>query len=54
LAVAGAVCLAILVPPLLMDLHLGLNQAQFAAQGDMTLRAAPPLRDLGPNLFRPA
>jgi hypothetical protein len=36
-----SVAAAIIVPALTNGLHLGLNQAQFAAQGDSTLRAAP-------------
>ncbi len=41
IAVASAVALAVGVPGLVMGLHLGLDQASFAAQGDTTLRAAP-------------
>jgi hypothetical protein len=36
-----SVAAAIIVPAVTNGLHLGLNQAQFAAQGDSTLRAAP-------------
>jgi hypothetical protein len=36
-----SVAAAIIVPAVTNGLHLGLNQAQFAAEGDSTLRAAP-------------
>jgi hypothetical protein len=40
-AVAVGVAVAILVPAVTSGLHLGLSQAEFAAQGDSTLRAVP-------------
>lgn len=39
-AVALGVAAAILIPAIQQGLHLGLSQAEFAAQGDSTLRAA--------------